>query len=102
MQSRLPAGVHSQRPDTTAFAVTTAVAALHPGVAYGMVVVPGVRMVTTPEVLPTVATVVTELDHVPPVTGSARLVTFPADPQIFRNPVIAAGNVFTVTAGEVR
>ena len=93
--------MHSQRPAATALAVTVAVAGVHPAIAYCIVVVPGLTMVTVPVVLPTVATEVVELDHMPPATASVRLVTFPVDPQIFRNPVMAAGKVFTVTAGEV-
>jgi hypothetical protein len=66
-----------------------------------MVVVPGVTTVTVPFELPTVATPGAVLDQNPPATASVRLVIFPVVPHIFRKPVIAAGSVFTVTAGEV-
>ena len=62
---------------------------------------PGVTTTTTPVVLPTVATEVAELDHAPPATASVRLVILPIDPHMFRKPVMAAGIVFMVTAGDV-
>ena len=59
-----------------------------------MILVPAVIPHTVP-VVPTVATVVDELVHVPPVTPSLRGVQLPV--HIVFNPVIGVGAWFTVT-----
>ena len=59
-----------------------------------MTAVPAAIPVTTPVDTPTVAFVL-PLVHVPPVTGSLRLVVAPM--QTVAVPVIGEGNAFTVT-----
>ena len=82
-----------------AITVTTKVAAEHPPAAYAIVAVPLATPVTTPPA--TVATVVLELLHVPPVVASVKLIVDPT--QTLCGPVI--GNVpltVIVTSGEYR
>ena len=60
-----------------------------------MLDVPPATPVTIPDELPTVATVVVPLVHVPPPVTSFNVVVLPTHSE--NVPVIGLGNVFTVT-----
>jgi hypothetical protein len=81
------------------FTVTVAVAVQPAGNVYVMVVVPGFNAVTTPEVMPTVATAVLLLPHEPPPVASPRPVVGPT--QRLSVPLMGAGDGFTVTVAVV-
>ncbi len=76
------------------FTVTIVVAALPHPVEYVMIVVPCAAPETTPELLPTVATDVLLLTHVPAVEELASVVVLPL--HIVVVPVIEPGVAYTV------
>jgi hypothetical protein len=85
-------------PDGGGLMVTNAVAVQPPDSVYVMTAVPADTPLTTPVTVTTVATDVFAVLHVPPVTASLKPTVSPT--QVRKLPVIAAGEVFTVTGTE--
>ena len=76
--------------------IVTTMEALQPvPIAYVMATVPAEAPVTTPEVASTVATVISLLDHAPPLIALLRVVVSPT--HVTGVPLIAPGVGFTVS-----